>query len=63
MKKNTKKREWYAETRQADRQAESGHYIEHEDMKAWLFSWGTEHELPLPKCVCAKDHDDEELCQ
>jgi hypothetical protein len=22
------------------------HYIRHEDMKAWLLSWGTDHELP-----------------
>jgi hypothetical protein len=49
------------ETRQADRQVESGHYVKHEDMKAWLLSWGTGHELPPPKCVCGKDHDDEAL--
>ncbi len=41
-----------AEIRQADRQVESGHYIKHEDMKAWLLSWGTDHELPVPKCAC-----------
>jgi predicted transcriptional regulator len=41
-----------AEVRQADRQVESGHYIKHEDMKAWLLSWGTDHELPVPKCAC-----------
>jgi len=46
------------ELRQADRQVKSGHYIHHEDMKAWLLSWGTDHELPLPKCVCGKRHDD-----
>src|SRR6266849_2420134 len=28
-----------AEFRQADRQVKSGHYIKHEDMKAWLLSW------------------------
>jgi hypothetical protein len=49
------------ETRQADRQVESGHYVRHEDMKAWLLSWGTDHELPPPNCVCGKDHDDEAL--
>src|SRR2546430_9473930 len=41
-----------AEVRQADRKVKSGHYIRHEDMKAWLLSWGTDRELPLPKCVC-----------
>ena len=52
-----------AEIRQADRQVESGHYIRHSDMKAWLLSWGTKHELPPPKCVCGKDHDDEAQCR
>jgi hypothetical protein len=32
-------------------------------MKAWLLSWGTDHELPPPKCVCGKEHHDEGLCQ
>jgi len=41
-----------AEVRQADRQVESGHYIKHEDMKVWLLSWGTDRELPVPKCAC-----------
>lgn len=48
-----------AEIRQADRQVESGHYVKHQDMKAWLLSWGTERELPPPKCACGKQHDDE----
>jgi predicted transcriptional regulator len=52
-----------AEVRLADRQVKSGHYIKNDDMKAWLLSWGTEHELPVPKCVCGKEHDDEALCQ
>lgn len=52
-----------AETRQADRQVKGGHYIKHEDMKAWLLSWGTERELPPPKCACGKDHDVETLCR
>ena len=52
-----------AEIRQADRQVRAGHYIKHEDMKAWLLSWGTDHELPPPKCVCGKEHHDEGLCQ
>lgn len=51
------------EIRQADRQVKSGHYIKHEDMKAWLLSWGTDKELPLPKCVCGRQHDDEALCR
>jgi predicted transcriptional regulator len=52
-----------AEVRQADRQVQTGHYIKNEDMKAWLLSWGTEHELPVPKCACGTEHDDEALCQ
>lgn len=52
-----------AEIRQADRQVESGHYIKHEDMKAWLLSWGTERELPPPRCACGQRHDDEALCR
>jgi predicted transcriptional regulator len=42
-----------AEIRLAVRQVKAGHYIKHEDMKAWLLSWGTDHELP-PKCVCGE---------
>jgi predicted transcriptional regulator len=52
-----------AEIRQADRQVKSGHYIRHQDMKAWLLSWGTDRELAPPKCVCGKVHDDESLCR
>src|SRR5215470_20212043 len=47
-----------AEIRRADREVASGHYIKHEDMKAWLLSWGTDRELPPPKCVCGKNHDE-----
>ena len=47
------------EVRRSDRQVKSGHYIRHEDMKAWLLSWGTKHELPPPKCVCGRRHSDE----
>lgn len=50
-----------AEIRQASRQVKAGHYIRNEDVKAWLLSWGTKHELPVPKCVCGKQHD-EKLC-
>ena len=52
-----------AETRQGDRDVKSGHYIRHEDMKAWLLSWGTDHELPPPKCVCGKEHQDDAPCR
>jgi predicted transcriptional regulator len=45
-------RRMLAEVRQADRQVKSGHYIKHEDVKAWLLSWGTDRELPAPKCAC-----------
>ena len=50
-----------AEIRQASRQVKAGHYIRNEDVKAWLLSWGTKRELPVPKCVCGKQHD-EKLC-
>jgi len=52
-----------AEIRRADRQVKSGHYVAHEDMKAWLLSWGTDRELPPPSCACGKQHDDEALCR
>jgi predicted transcriptional regulator len=52
-----------AEIRQADHQVKSGHFIRHEDMKAWLLTWGTARELPPPKCVCGKDHDEETPCR
>ena len=52
-----------AEIRQADRQVKSGHYIKHQDMKAWLLSWGTDRELPPPPCVCGEQHDDQALCR
>ncbi len=52
-----------SEIRQAGRQVKSGHYIRHDDMKAWLLSWGTDHELPPPMCACGKVHDDEALCR
>ena len=51
-----------AEIRESDRQLKNGHYIKHEDMKAWLLSWGTKRELPPPKCACGMPHDDEDLC-
>src|ERR1700726_2780204 len=48
-----------AEMRQSDGQVKSGYYVRHEDMQAWLLSWGTERELPPPKCACGKVHGDE----
>jgi predicted transcriptional regulator len=48
-----------AELRMAQREVAGGHYVKDEDMKAWLLSWGTENELPPPKCACGKRHDDE----
>jgi predicted transcriptional regulator len=41
-----------SEVRDAEREVASGHYIKHEDMKAWLLSWGTDRELP-PQSVSA----------
>lgn len=52
-----------AEMGQAERQLGAGHYVRHEDMKAWLLSWGTDRELPPPKCVCGQDHDADDLCR
>jgi predicted transcriptional regulator len=51
------------EIRQSDRQLKSGHYVPHEEMKAWLLSWGTDRELPPPTCACGRQHDDEVLCR
>ncbi len=50
-----------ADIRRGERQMDAGHYVKHEDVKAWLLSWGTEHELPPPKCVCGKSHDGKSL--
>ena len=53
-----------AEIRAAERDVASGHYIPHEDMKTWLLSWGTDQELPPPRCACGKPHDgDEASCR
>jgi predicted transcriptional regulator len=52
-----------AEIRRADRQVKSGHYVAHEDMKAWLLSWGTDRELPPPRCACGRQHDNEAPCR
>ena len=29
---------------------ETGLHATHQDVKTWMESWGTENELPLPKC-------------
>jgi len=52
-----------AEIRQGDRQVKSGHYIAQTDMKKWLLSWGTDDELPPPRCACGREHDNETLCR
>ena len=49
--------ETLAEVADAYRQVDSGHYIRHDDIKSWLLSWGTEHELPPPQCSCGKPHE------
>lgn len=48
-----------AELRLAAGEVGKGHYVRDKDMKAWLLSWGTDHELPPPRCACGKRHDDE----
>ncbi len=30
--------------------ADAGRVVDHEAVAAWLESWGTEHELPAPRC-------------
>jgi predicted transcriptional regulator len=37
---------------------EAGHYIPHGAMKAWLLSFGSEHQSPAPQCICGKPHDE-----
>jgi predicted transcriptional regulator len=44
--------------RRGFKEIESGHYIAHDAMKAWLLSLGSDHELPAPKCVCGESHDE-----
>jgi predicted transcriptional regulator len=42
--------EWQIEgIRKAIRSLDDGRSIPHEDVAAWVESWGTEHELPKPK--------------
>ncbi len=52
-----------AEVRQGEAQVASGHYVSQKAMKEWLLSWGTDHEVPPPKCACGKGHNDEDLCR
>ena len=35
---------------EAERDIAEGRVISHEAMRRWLLSWGTDHELPPPKC-------------
>jgi predicted transcriptional regulator len=49
-----------AEIGEALRDADSGHHVPHEAMKAWLLSWGTDHELPPPRCICGSLHDEDD---
>ncbi len=30
--------------------ADAGRLVEHGDVEAWLASWGSESELPMPRC-------------
>lgn len=30
--------------------ARAGRMVPYEDVRRWLLSWGTEHELPPPEC-------------
>jgi len=30
--------------------ADDGHTVPYEEVRRWLLSWGTENELPPPKC-------------
>ncbi len=47
-----------ASIRRGFAEIEAGHYLPHDAMKAWLLSLGSDHELPPPKCVCGKSHDE-----
>lgn len=43
--------EWQAEAIRAGvADAAAGRLIDHEPVAAWLESWGTENELPVPRC-------------
>ena len=35
---------------EAERAIAEGRVISHEAVSRWLLSWGTDHELPRPKC-------------
>ena len=42
--------EWQVEgIKKAIEEMDRGEGIPHEDVKAWVNSWGTKHELPMPK--------------
>ncbi len=33
---------------QAELEIDAGHFMPHEEVKRWMLSWGTDHELPPP---------------
>ena len=39
-----------AEIEEGIKDADAGRVVPHEDVKRWLNSWGTDHELPPPAC-------------
>jgi predicted transcriptional regulator len=44
-------REWQlAAIDEGIREADAGQLIPHEDVVAWVRSWGSPEELPMPKC-------------
>jgi RHH-type transcriptional regulator, rel operon repressor / antitoxin RelB len=49
--------------RRGTAEIESGHYIPHDAMKAWLLSLGSDQELPPPKCVCGELHGEPGACK
>ncbi len=43
--------EWQTEAIRAGvADADAGRVVDHEEVAAWLESWGTERELPAPRC-------------
>ena len=46
-----------SEIRLAERQVQEGHYFDHDEIREWVLSWGTDNELPTPRCVCGEAHD------
>ena len=40
-----------SEIEEGIKDADAGCFVPHEDVKRWLGSWGTDHELPPPRCA------------